>query len=163
MDNKLNFYLHRESKWMEIPWLRPKEFASVELKRPVVLINGAFDLLHRTHMRLIFAAAHKAGTLICALDGDEKIAKEKGPKRPIMNFIERASTLNYMPIDYLCPIESEKDFKDLVSIVKPDLRVQGMDYKDHLSKFNVRKMLVRGGSIRTSEIINRIKGRYNGK
>lgn len=155
-----NFFQHREAKWEEIPWLRPADFATVELKRPVVLINGAFDLLHRTHMRLIFAAAHKAGTLICALDSDEKVVAEKGPERPILNFIERASTLNYMPINYIVEINSSKDMVELVKAVKPDLRVQGMDYKDHMSRFPIRKMFVRGGSIRASEIINRIKGRY---
>jgi bifunctional ADP-heptose synthase (sugar kinase/adenylyltransferase) len=155
-----NFFLHREAKWEEIPWLRPEDFYQLKLKSPVVLINGAFDLLHRTHMRLIFAAAHKAGTLICALDSDDKVMNEKGPTRPIMNFVERATTLNYMPIDYIVPIEDSRDLSQLITITKPDLRVQGLEYKDHISRFPVRKMFVRGGTVHTTEIVERIVGRY---
>lgn len=158
-----NFYLHRESQWEEIPWLVPTAYTKIELRRPVVIINGAFDILHRTHMRLIFAAAHKAGTLICALDSDEKISAEKGPERPILNFIERATTLNYMPINYITEISSKADLTKLIQIVKPDLRVQGMDYKDKPSGHKTQKMLVREGSIHTSELIERIVGRYGSK
>lgn len=155
-----NFYLHRENDWQEIPWLRPHEFKGLDLPRPVVVINGAFDLLHRTHMRLIFAAAHKAGTLICALDSDEKVAKEKGPERPICDFIERATTLNYMPINYITEIKAPRDLTKLFEVVQPDLRVQGMDYKDKPSRFKTPKMLVREGSIHTGAIVERIIARY---
>lgn len=154
------YYFHRERQVDEVEWLRPGAFRDMTLRGPVVLINGAFDILHAPHMRMIFAARHKAGTLICALDSDEKVAKAKGPERPILSFIERATCLNYMPIDMICEIRNEADMKLLMDIVKPDLRVQGADYRDRPSRYRVEKMLVREGAMHTTELVDRIKERY---
>ena len=154
------YFFHRERVSDEIPWLRPTDFKTITLKSPVVLINGAFDILHAPHMRLIFAARHKAGTLICALDEDQKIKRDKGVERPILSFAERAAALNYMPIDYICPINDKSDLTWLIKIVEPDLRVQGADYKDHESRFDIKKMLVREGGIHTTALIDRIIGKY---
>lgn len=155
-----NFYFHRERNTDEVEWLRPTAFSGMTLRSPVVLINGAFDILHAPHMRMIFAARHKAGTLICALDSDEKVAKAKGPERPILSFIERATCLNYMPVDFIVEIRNEKDMRDLMEIVKPDLRVQGADYRDKPSRYTAEKMLVREGAMHTTELVDRIKERY---
>lgn len=155
-----NYYFHRERDVDEVDWLRPRDFASLTLRSPVVLINGAFDILHAPHMRMIFAARKKAGTLICALDSDDKIAKTKGPQRPILSFIERATCLNYMPVDHIVEIRNEADMKLLMSIVKPDLRVQGADYRDKPSRYKIPKMLVREGHLHTTELVDRIKERY---
>src|SRR5579864_2512667 len=119
-----NYYLYRERTYEDVPWVRPGDFILGTLKSPIVLINGAFDILHAPHMRLIFAARHKAGTLVCALDSDEKIRQEKGPGRPILTFVERAASLNYMPIDIIVEINSRKDMDQLITTLKPDLRVQ---------------------------------------
>lgn len=154
------YFFHRE-KPDDVEWVRPKDFAKLTLRSPVVILNGSFDLLHVSHMRMIFAARKKAGTLICALDEDTKIQKEKGPLRPILTFVERASALNYMPIDYICPIRTKSDMADLIRASKPDLRVQGQDYKDRPSRFKVPKMLVREGGLHTTAIIERILKRYD--
>ena len=155
-----NYYFHRERQQDEIEWLRPAQFKNMTLRSPVVLINGAFDILHAPHMRMIFAARHKAGTLICALDSDEKVSKAKGPERPILSFVERATCLNYMPIDHIVEIRNEKDMKDLMALVQPDLRVQGADYRDKPSRYKIEKMLVREGAMHTTELVDRIKERY---
>lgn len=155
-----NFYYHRERDYDEIDWVRPKDFTQLTLKRPVVLINGAYDILTPARMRLIFAAAHKAGTLVCALDTDDKVAREKGPQRPILSFIERAACLNYMPIHYIVPINNKADMTWLIHYLKPDLRVQGADYADKPSRYKTRKMLVREGALHTTTLIERILKRY---
>lgn len=162
MNNKpharyLNQALHRESDLREIPWLRPSEFKYLPFARPVVLINGAFDLLHASHMRLIFAARRKGATVICALDSDSRVRRNKGQGRPILNFNERCASLNYMPIDYICEIRDERDMKTLMAGLQPELRVQGEDYKDKPSKYPTLKSLVREGAIHTSDLIKRCK------
>jgi len=112
-------------------------------------------------MRLIYAARHKAATLICALDGDAKIHSEKGPTRPIMSWIERAVALNYMPLDAIIQIETRQDMDQVMRGLAPDFRVQGCDYLDKQSRYpNVPKILVRLGKLRTSEIVERIRARY---
>ena len=159
-----NYFLYRERQWEDIPWIRPTDFSGMALKHPVVLINGAFDILHAPHMRLIFAARHKAGTLVCALDSDTKVASEKGPARPVLSFIERAASLNYMPLDYIVEINNTKDMNALMASLKPDLRVQSIEYRDKPSRYRSKKMFVREGALHTSEIVRRImenNGRTN--
>lgn len=156
-----NYYFHREMDHRDVPWVRPVEFKGMELPRPVVLVNGAFDLLHSSHMRLIFAARQKGATLVCALDADAKIAKEKGSSRPILSFIERAAGLNYMPLDYIVEIADRRDMDTLMRNLKPDLRVRSEAEKGNASRYpDVPKMLVREGRIHTSVLVDRIAKRY---
>lgn len=160
-DNIRNYFLCRERDYWDIAWLRPTDLAGMELKHPVVLINGAFDILHSTHMRLIFAARRKAGTLLCALDSDEKVKREKGEQRPICTFIERAVALNYMPLDGIIEVDDKRDMNRIMKVV--DLRVQGYDYKDVPSRYKIKKMLCREGTLHTSVLIERIRERYVSK
>lgn len=156
-----NFFLYRERDTRDVPWVRPAELRTLDLPRPIVLVNGAFDLLHSSHMRLLFAARHKAATLVCALDADAKIAREKGPARPIQSFIERAASLNYMPLDYIVEINNKGDMDRLMDAIKPDLRVRSEADKGVVSRYpDVRRMYVREGRMHTSYIINRILRKY---
>lgn len=150
-----NYYIAHENNPEEVEWMRPKEFKGLELPRPVVLVNGAFDILHSGHMKILFRARERALTLVVAMDSDARVAR-KGPGRPIQSFIERATTMNYMPVDYLVEIDSDRDMVDLVGSLRPDLRVQGYDYKGKDSKFpEIPKCFVKNGSMRTSKIIER--------
>ncbi len=142
----------------ELDWVRASEFEGKELPRPIVLINGAFDLLHSGHMKVISYAREHAATLVCAMDSDRRIRGNKGTGRPILNWIERATTMGYQPIDYLVEIDSDTEMRDLINALRPDLRIQGGDYVGHASKYPwLKKMFVVSGGMRTSEIIRRIK------
>lgn len=151
----------------ELPWLRPEDFRGMNLPHPVVLINGAFDLLHSGHWKIITRARRKAGTLVVALDSDSRVAR-KDPRRPIQTFIERATMLGYTPVDYLVEIDSDRDMYSLVCSLKPDLRVQGPEYRGVDSKYPwVPKAYVSGLGrtgkrigMATSKIIERITERY---
>lgn len=150
------YYISRERK-EEVPWQRPADFIGIKLARPIVLVNGCFDILHSGHMKIIFEARKRAGTLVVAMDSDALVAR-KGPGRPIQTWVERATTMNYMPVDYLVEIGSTKDMTALIETLQPDFRVQGIDYKTHATRYpNVKKCFVRTGAMRTSEIIERCK------
>lgn len=153
-----SYTLHRTFDRREPLWIRALELEHVvaELPRPIVLVNGAFDILHSSHMRLIFAARHRARTLICALDTDEKIRASKGPTRPVQSFVERATTLHYMPIDLIVPISGPEDMDTLIKVVRPNLRFQGDQYREHKSRYRVPKVFVYGGRMSTSELEHRI-------
>jgi D-glycero-beta-D-manno-heptose 1-phosphate adenylyltransferase len=150
----------------EIPWLRPADFKNMDLKGPKVLVNGAFDLLHAGHWKVISRARRKAGTLVCALDSDTRVAR-KDPRRPIQTFIERATMLAYTPLDYIVEIATDADMYHLIQSFKPDLRVQGPEYRTGTKYPWVPKAFVsglnkKGGRIgmSTSEIIRRVVERY---
>lgn len=156
-----NYFFFRDRELEEVPWYRPQSDELLELPRPIVLLNGAFDILHTPHMRMIFSAKSKAASVVIALDSDKRIKLAKGPERPILSFTERAAALNYMPCSAIIEIDNEADMHKLIKWLKPDLRVQGADYKDKQSRFKVQKMLVREGSPHSSDIIDRIKDRYD--
>ena len=65
-----------------------------------------------------------------------------------------------MPVDILVEVRNEAEMKQIVALVKPDLRVQGADYRDKPSRFNVQKMLIREGNMHTTMLVDRIKERY---
>ena len=156
-----NYRLAKENYHGELPWVRVEDFAKLKLKRPIVLLNGAFDLLHSGHMKAIFHSRRHAKTLVCALDSDAKVAASK-PGRPILSWIERATSLGYMPIDYLVEINSNEEFVKLVEILKPDLRVLGAEYREHNSRIpDVPALFIHDSGIRTSEIVRRIKDANN--
>jgi cytidyltransferase-like protein len=150
------FAQQRQKEVFQLPWVRPEDLSGKELPKPVVVINGVFDLLHSSHMRLIFAAREKAGTLICAMDSDRLVKKHKGQYRPIMSWPERYAAMSYMPVDYIVEIDDDRDFQRLMATVKPDIRFQGVDHAGQFSRASgIPKVFIREGKIRTSEIIRR--------
>jgi D-beta-D-heptose 7-phosphate kinase/D-beta-D-heptose 1-phosphate adenosyltransferase len=154
-----NNVLYRCKQTDEVPWVRVEDLEEDFLVRPVALINGAFDVLHSGHMKIIFAAHRRVngGTLICALDSDERVKLAKGPTRPIQSWVERATTLGYMPVNYIVEINTEQDMNRLIKMVEPEFRVQGADYKGRTSRYpEVKKYFVYDSGMRTSTIVERI-------
>jgi bifunctional ADP-heptose synthase (sugar kinase/adenylyltransferase) len=75
-----------------------------------------------------------------------------------MTFIERATTLGYMPIDALVEVGSDEDMRRLVATLAPDLRVQGAEYAGHATRFpHVCRCFVPDTGLHTSDIIARIR------
>jgi cytidyltransferase-like protein len=140
-----------------LPWYRVEECEATRFPRPVVLINGCFDLLHEGHFKLLYAAREKAKTLLLALDSDDMVSLKKGPGRPILSWAERATALQYTPVDGLVEIVSDDEFVQLVRLLRPDFRVRGDDHqRDAVSRVpEVRNLYVQGAGMRTSEIIRR--------
>lgn len=155
-----NYTLSRACYDEELEWKRVEDFIGHDLPRPIVLINGAFDLLHASHMRVIFTARKKAGprgTVVCAMDSDQAIKKVKGQNRPVMSWIERATAMSFMPVDLLCEINSATEFNHLVKALNPDLRVQGGDWMGKPSRHpSIPKLFVRETELHTTAIIQRI-------
>jgi cytidyltransferase-like protein len=141
-----------ELQWIRVPAVK------LSLKRPVVLVNGGFDILHSGHLKVLAIAHAKArrGTLVCAMDSDERVRAAKGPGRPIMSWIERATALQYTGVDYLVEISTDEDMARLIDAIEPTLRVQGSDYMGTKSKYpEIVKAYVARRGLSTSEIIRR--------
>ena len=145
----------------EVPWLRLADLKEAEplLPRPIVLCNGAFDLLHLGHMRLLFAAHNHGATVIVGLDSNRKVKALKGEGRPVQSWQRRATTLNYMPVDAVVEIDTDEDFKTLVRTIKPDLRVLSSEYLGHRSRIrSVPVLYVQDRGDHTSDLISRLGG-----
>ncbi len=157
------YVLHREGEERVPLRARASElrYISAELPQPIVLCNGAFDLLHTSHMRLLYAAKERAGTLVVALDADTKVRREKGAGRPILSFEERAAALAYMPVDLIVECGTRVDMDEIMRALRPRLRVAGAEYRDQASRYpRTPKLLVRMGGLHATDIIERVKERY---
>lgn len=148
----------------ELDWMRIEGMSKVKLGRPVVLVTGAFDLLHVGHMRLLFMArdrAGKNGTVLCAMNSDESVQRSKGVGRPILSWSERAAALAYMPIDVLVEFDTEAELKQLVEYTKPDIQICGPEYMNKPTTAGIDVACVRESGIHTSDIIKRISKLIN--
>ena len=163
MDRVNNFFWVREKPSQELEWIRAEKADSTDWSRPVVVVSGAFDLLHCGHMRLLFAAREKApkGTVLCAMDSDRLVKEGHGPGRPIMNWVERAAAISYMPINYLVEVDSTKELTELVERIRPDLYMEGNIHNEFPSRFPwLRKAYIRSAGVHTGELIQRCVESY---
>lgn len=143
-----------------LKWCRASEVGNLVLPRPLVFLNGCFDLLHASHMRLIFNAASHGKTVVVAMDSDKRVKELKGASRPILSWVERATALSYLPVNYLIEFGSEEELKEIVLSLQPDLRVCGGDKLDNPGYFpmpNIKTLLVPSRGLSTSLIIERCR------
>lgn len=142
---------------LDPPWVKVEDFAKLKLKRPVVLVNGTFDLFHTGHAKILHHAAKHGKTVVVAMDSDEMVQGKK-PGRPIQTWVERAVAFRYSPVDFLVEIHGDEEFNRVVELLKPDLRIRGAEYRDKLSRIpDVPTLFVHDYGQRTSKLIERIR------
>jgi len=142
---------------LDPPWVRIDDFAKMRLRRPLVLVNGAFDILHTGHMKILHHAHKHGKTVVVALDSDAFVGRKK-PGRPFLTWVERAVQFRFMPVDFIVSIESDKEFVRLVEVLKPDLRVRGAEYKELPSRIpQIPSLYVHDTGMHSTKLIERIK------
>lgn len=100
-------------------------------QKTIATLNGSFDLLHAGHLHIIFEASQVADTLIVALNTDSSIQQYKSPKRPIIPLEYRLQLMAALGfVDYVTWFE-ETDPRHLLSLIKPDVHVNGAEYGDN--------------------------------
>lgn len=145
-----------------IPWERIDNLGHLRNKR-VVLINGAFDLLHEGHMMICHVAREVAGgggIVVAAVDSDLKLQQTKGGGRPVNSFVRRWRTLSFQPVDFVVEITSDEDFLQLVNLIRPTYRIQSDERRATPSRIpNIPVIVVPRieGSASTTDLIRRIK------
>ena len=131
----------------------------------VVWCNGCYDLLHPGHISLFAAAKSLAGTegrLIVGLDSDAKIARDKGPSRPINTFADRKTLLEAIKyIDLVLGFDTREELEELIQFYRPDILVDGGDWRNHEGVGRefaaATRFFNRVGGYSSSEIIRRCK------
>ncbi len=95
-----------------------------------VIVNGTFDILHVGHIELLNYAKSLGDYLIVAIDGDARVKKLKGEKRPINNQYERKTLLeNLKSVDEVRIFNTDLELLDIIVDVGAKLMVKGSDYK----------------------------------
>jgi len=142
-------------------WVRADEATGYDFPRPLVLVNGTFDVLHVGHLQIVNTAIRQAATVLVSIDSDEMVKSKIGPDRPILTWVERASQIAQLGVDFIHEALDDNDFRRLVSVWKPDFRVRGADYIDRESRIrNVPSVYVEHVSdMSSTDIVQRILGR----
>ncbi len=134
-------------------------------KKSIATLNGSFDLLHAGHLEIIYQASLQADVLIVLLNTDASIKRYKGETRPIISLEDRCQMMAALSfVDYVISFD-EDDPRKMLSIIEPDVHVNGSEYGEDCIESEVVK---KGGGkvhvvslvdgLSTSNIIEKIKG-----
>ena len=90
---------------------------------------GAFDLLHSGHIELLKDCKTKCDYLIVGLQSDPSLDRPEKNK-PIQCILERLIMLEAIKyIDEIIVYHTEADLLVLLKETKPDIRINGIDWK----------------------------------
>ena len=94
----------------------------------VVLVNGAFDVLHVGHLRYLEAAAVLGDRLVAAVNSDISVQLSKGELRPIIPEAERVEILSHLwMVDRICLFDNPT-VSPVLEILQPQIHAKGTDY-----------------------------------
>jgi len=94
----------------------------------VVLVNGAFDVLHVGHLRYLAAACDLGDRLVAAVNSDISVQLSKGEMRPIIPEIERVEILSHLwMVDRICLFDDET-VSPVLERLQPQIHAKGTDY-----------------------------------
>lgn len=149
--------------------IRPDQLATFanaarKANKTIATLNGSFDLLHSGHLFMIYEAHRQADLLLIALNSDSSIRAYKSEKRPILPLEERLLLIAGLEMVDAVTWFDETDPRAFLSIVKPDVHVNGAEYGHDcieaatVKSFGGRLHLVpRLPLLSTSAIIEKIK------
>ena len=145
-----------------------------ELKKKnkkIVTTNGVFDILHLGHVSYLDEAKNLGDVLIVGVNSDASAKQNKGDKRPINGEKSRLGVLAGLEsVDYVFLFD-EKDPRDCLEKLKPDVHVKSGDYeisqiieKDAVEKNGGRIIIAKmKKGFSTTDIISRIIKIYSKK
>ncbi len=120
--------------------------------KTIATLNGSFDLLHAGHLHIIFEASQVGEILIVALNSDQSIRQYKDPKRPLISLNYRLQMMAALEfVDYVTWFE-ETDPCHLLSLIKPDVHVNGSEYGENCIEAETVRM--HGGRIHIVPLIS---------
>lgn len=94
----------------------------------VVLVNGAFDMLHVGHLRYLAGASEHADHLVAAVNSDLSVRASKGDTRPIIPQSERVEILSHLwMVDRICLFD-DLTVGPVLETLRPDVHAKGTDY-----------------------------------
>ena len=98
--------------------------------RVVVFTNGAFDLLHVGHVRMLTEAATLGDVLVVAVNDDAAVRASRGPGRPVVPAAERAELVAAVAGVDLVVVFADRTVDRLLEVVRPDVHAKGRDYAE---------------------------------
>jgi rfaE bifunctional protein nucleotidyltransferase chain/domain len=96
--------------------------------RRVVFANGCFDGLHVGHARYLEAARREGDVLVVAVNSDASTRELKGPGRPVLDEVARATLVAAMRVVDYVVVFPEPNVEALLEELRPQVHAKGTDY-----------------------------------
>mgnify|MGYP003584961763 FL=1 len=145
----------------------PHKVAS--LVRPLVFINGVFDLLHAGHIHCLEEARNLGRNLVVGVNSDVSARRcRKGPGRPYNSEQHRCRVLAALRcVDAVFMFDEDLPL-ELLQMVRPDIYIKGNDYQltalveaKVMATWGGRTVLVpQHDGLSSSLLVSRIVGAY---
>ena len=97
--------------------------------RRIVFTNGCFDILHAGHLASLEQARRMGDVLVVGLNSDASVRCLKGPTRPVLDEVHRASLLAGLACVDTVVVFDEETPEMLIRAIEPDVLVKGGDYE----------------------------------
>ena len=108
------------------------------MKRPLVMVNGCFDLLHLGHICFLQEARKLGSALAVAINSDRSVRQLKGKSRPIVSQWDRSSALLALScVDYVFIFDQIRA-TNIIGIIRPNIYAKAADYS--LETMNPREL-----------------------
>jgi len=98
--------------------------------RPLVTVNGCFDVLHLGHARLLAQAGKLGARLLVLVNDDKSVRSYKGAARPIFPIRFRLQALNALEaVTTAYPFSGDNPLP-LLATIQPDIHVKGGSFEE---------------------------------
>lgn len=108
--------------------------------KKLILVGGAFDVIHAGHIRHLKEAKLLGDTLVVQITGDKRVREKKGPGRPFFTEKKRAEIVSAIRfVDYVFINDGRHYDQKILDKIKPDVLFFNQEDYRKWSKEAVRK------------------------
>ena len=116
--------------------------------RPLVTVNGCFDILHLGHLDMLNKAKAMGQSLTVLINSDESVKRYKGPTRPVFPEWFRAEALLALKMVDDVMVFAEDTPLSLLESLKPEIHVKGGSYEPDRVRLETELLEDWGGEVR---------------
>ncbi|MDD5679436.1 MAG: adenylyltransferase/cytidyltransferase family protein [Kiritimatiellae bacterium] len=121
--------------------------------KPLVTVNGCFDVLHLGHVRLLAQARNLGARLLVLVNDDDSVRTYKGAARPIFPIRFRLHALNAIEAVTMAYPFSGDNPLPLLAIIRPDIHVKGGSFEEARVREERRLVESWGGRLETIPLV----------
>jgi len=141
-----------EPKILTADEMRLERDRLVAAGKTLVFTNGCFDILHRGHVTYLTFARNQGDALVVGVNSDASVKTNKGDSRPINSQEDRAYLLaSLRAVDYVV-IFDQKEPKELIGRILPQVLVKGKDWAHYVSGRDVVE--ANGGRVVLADMVD---------